>query len=123
MNAWVYETFNNGVYKCGFAATQEIYDDNVYPIFESLDRLEQILADPNNRGPYLFGAHITEADIRLFPTLIRFDVGYCMLFKLNIKMIRHDYPNLYKWLRLLYWDESEITRGAFKKTTKFDRVS
>jgi len=74
MNEWVYDTVNNGVYKCGFASKQEAYDENIYPVFESLDRLEKHLEDPRYPCPYLFGAHITEADIRLFSTLIRFDV-------------------------------------------------
>ncbi|KAF5578264.1 glutathione S-transferase [Fusarium pseudocircinatum] len=100
MNTWVSDTVNNGVYKCGFASTQEAYDENIYPLFKSLDRLELHLARSEFEGPYLFGKHITEADIRLFPTLIRFDVGYYMLFKLNLGMIR----------------------SAFKKTTNFDRM-
>ena len=123
MNEWVYDTVNNGVYKCGFATSQEAYEEAIYPLFESLDRLEEQLADPKYDGPYLFGQNITDADIRLYPTIIRFDIAYLILFKLNIKMIRHDYPRLYRWLRTLYWDESDRTRAAFKKTTLFDRVS
>lgn len=123
LNAWVYETVNNGVYKAGFATSQKAYEENVYPLFKSLDRLEEHLSQPNH-SPYLFGEHITDADIRLYTTLIRFDVGYYTLFKCNIKMIRHDYPRLHEWLRRLYWDESERTKGgAFKKTVRFDQVS
>jgi glutathionyl-hydroquinone reductase len=71
----------------------------------------------------LFGDHITEADIRLYPTLIRFDVAYFTIFKCNLKMIRHDYPQLHDWLRRLYWDESEATNyGSFKKTVDFQAV-
>jgi glutathionyl-hydroquinone reductase len=56
----------------------------------------------------------------LFTTIIRFDVGYYTLFRCNLKMIRHDYPNIHKWLLHIYWDKSpEETRGAFKKTTHF----
>lgn len=118
MNEWVYNTIGIGVYKCGFASTQEAYDANVYALFESIDRLESHLA--TNQTPYLFGDHVTEADIRLYPTLARFDVAYHTLFKCNLKMIRHDYPRLHKWLRNLYWDMSEETnRGAFKSTTHF----
>ncbi|KAK5260666.1 hypothetical protein LTR20_000069 [Exophiala xenobiotica] len=120
MNEWVYNTVNNGVYKCGFAATQEAYDANVYPLFKSLDRLEAHLADPSHQ-PYLFGEHITEADIRLYTTIARFDVAYYNIFNCNLKMIRHDYPHLSKWLRNLYWDESDRTNGGvFKKTTFFE---
>ncbi|KAI9707289.1 MAG: hypothetical protein M1836_000249 [Candelina mexicana] len=122
MNEWVYETINNGVYKTGFATTQEAYDSHLYPLFESLARLEKHLSEPGHT-PYLFGAHITEPDIRLFTTLIRFDVAYHTIFKCNLKMIRHDFPRLHEWLRMLYWDSSDRTNGgAFKNTTKFDQI-
>jgi putative glutathione S-transferase len=123
MNDWVYHTINNGVYKTGFSSTQDAYEDHVYPIFKSLDRLEEHLSDPSHQ-PYLFGESITEADIRLYTTLARFDVAYYTIFKCNLKMIRQDYPRLHHWLRTLYWDESERTNGgAFKNTTKFALVS
>ncbi|ROV96236.1 hypothetical protein VMCG_07722 [Cytospora schulzeri] len=118
MNDWVYNTVNNGVYKTGFATTQEAYEANLYPIFESLDRLEAILT--KHEKPYLFGDHITEADVRLYTTLARFDVAYHSVFMCNRKSIRHDYPALYLWLRRLYWDRDEDgeARGAFYKTTE-----
>lgn len=123
MNDWVYTTVNSGVYKCGFASSQEAYDSNIYPLFKSLDRLERHLENASAcyRGPFLFGEHITEPDIRLYTTMIRFDAAYHTIFMCNLKSIRHDYPRLYKWLRRLYWDESPATKnGAFKATSHFD---
>lgn len=123
MNEWVYETVNNGVYRCGFARSQEAYNKSVYLLFASLDRIEEHLGQVDHQ-PYLFGENITEADIRLYTTMIRFDVAYHGIFKCNLKMIRHDYPRIHRWLRTLYWDESERTcGGAFKKTTHFNVVS
>jgi putative glutathione S-transferase len=123
MNDWVYHTLNNGVYKTGFATSQAAYEENVYPVFASLGRLEEHLSQPEHQ-PYLFGEHITEADIRLYPTIARFDVAYHTIFKCNLKMIRYDYPKIDQWLRRLYWDEGEMTNGgAFKKTTDFSAVS
>lgn len=122
MNGWVYDTINNGVYKTGFAGKQEAYEQHLYPLFDSLQRLDEHCAQPEHQ-PYLFGEHITEADIRLYTTLIRFDVAYFTMFRCNLKMIRHDYPNLYRWLKTVYWDEGKETNGgAFKKTTAFDHV-
>jgi hypothetical protein len=122
MNAWVYDDLNNGVYKTGFAQTQEAYEQHVYPVFKALDRLEEHLGQPGH-GPYLFGDHITEADIRVYPTVLRFDVAYYTIFKCNLKMIRYEYPRLHDWMRRLYWDETETTNGgAFKSTVDFQAV-
>ncbi|KAJ5637311.1 hypothetical protein N7490_007190 [Penicillium lividum] len=119
MNAWVYPLINNGVYKTGFATTQESYLENIYPLFKALDRIEAHLDQPEHQ-PFLFGKHITDADIRLYTTIARFDVAYYLIFRCNLKMIRHDYPLLDRWYRRLYYDASELTRGAFKDTTFFD---
>ena len=97
INASVYERVNNGVYKAGFATEQQVYQREVMALFEELDRLEDILS----RRPYLAGARITEADWRLFTTLIRFDVVYHGHFKCNLRRIV-DYPNLWNYLRELY---------------------
>jgi putative glutathione S-transferase len=119
MIAWIYDLLNNAVYKAGFATTQPAYDSAITSIFSALDRLEAHLSSPTYSGPYLFGSSITEADIRVYPTLIRFDVAYHTIFKCNLKMIRHDYPKLHDWMRGLYWGESK----AFRDTVDFQAVS
>ena len=124
MNEWVYNTINNGVYKCGFATTQEAYDSNLYPLFKSLDRLEAHLSNPSAcyGGPFLFGSHLTEADIRLYTTIARFDAAYYTIFLCNLKSIRSDYPRLYRWLRRIYWNVSEIPKGKVFKDTTFPEI-
>lgn len=97
LNDRIYDTVNNGVYKAGFATTQEAYEESVTKIFETLDMLKERLATKR----YLLGAEQTEADWRLFTTLVRFDPVYVGHFKCNIRRI-HDYPNLTGYLRDLY---------------------
>jgi putative glutathione S-transferase len=97
INARIYDTLNNGVYKSGFASTQDSYEDAVYPLFDTLDWLETHLSE--NR--YLMGKTITEADWRLFATLVRFDSVYHLHFKCNRRRII-DYPNLWAYTRELY---------------------
>ena len=97
LNGRIYETVNNGVYRAGFATTQAAYEAAVYPLFESLDLLEERLA----RRRYLFGAQPLETDWRLFVTLVRFDAAYFGLFKCNLRRIA-DYPNLSGYLRDLF---------------------
>jgi putative glutathione S-transferase len=97
INDRVYETVNNGVYKAGFATSQEAYEDAVGPLFDTLDWLEETLSD--NR--YLAGPRFTEADIRLFTTLVRFDPVYVGHFKCNIRRLA-DYPELSGYLREIY---------------------
>ena len=97
VNARIYDTVNNGVYKAGFATTQSAYDAAIGPLFDTLDWLEDLLSD--NR--YLMGDRITEADWRLFATLVRFDLVYHLHFKCNRRRIV-DYPNLWGHTRELY---------------------
>ena len=97
VNERIYDSFNNGVYRCGFATTQTAYDAAVAPLFDTLDWLEEKLT--NHR--YLMGDRITEADWRLFPTLVRFDNVYHLHFKCNRRRIV-DYPNLWAYTRELY---------------------
>jgi putative glutathione S-transferase len=97
INDLVYATVNNGVYRCGFARTQAAYEAAYDALFATLDELEARLA----RQRYLVGRQVTEADWRLFPTLVRFDVAYFSLFKCNKKRIQ-DYPNLWNYTRELY---------------------
>ncbi|MGA1196432.1 MAG: glutathione S-transferase family protein [Candidatus Latescibacterota bacterium] len=93
----IYEKVNNGVYRAGFAGAQAVYERAVRGVFETLDMLENRLADRR----YLFGDFITEADLRLFCTLIRFDAVYYVHFKCNMRRIV-DYPHLWGYLRDLY---------------------
>ncbi len=97
VNERVYQTVNNGVYKAGFATSQEAYQEAVMPLFETLDWLEERLS--GNR--YLLGDTLTEADWRLFTTLVRFDAVYVGHFKCNLRRIA-DYPNLWGYARELY---------------------
>ena len=97
LNERIYDTVNNGVYKAGFATTQQAYEDAVVPLFDTLNGLEQRLASQR----YLTGKQITEADWRLFTTLIRFDPVYVGHFKCNLKRLV-DYPNLWAYTRDLY---------------------
>jgi putative glutathione S-transferase len=97
VNARIYATVNNGVYRAGFATTQDAYEEAVHPLFESLDWLEKQLA--NSR--YLCGKRLTEADWRLFTTVVRFDAVYVGHFKCNLRRLL-DYPNLWNYTRELY---------------------
>lgn len=97
VNERVYHAVNNGVYKSGFATTQEAYENAVTTLFEALDELETRLSEQR----YLHGDQLTEADWRLFTTLVRFDAVYFGHFKCNIRQIA-DYPNLSNYLRDLY---------------------
>jgi len=97
VNIRIYDTINNGVYKAGFATTQAAYDAAIGPLFDSLDWVEERLS----KGRYLMGDTLTEADWRLWTTLVRFDAVYHLHFKCNRKRII-DYPNLWGFTRDLY---------------------
>lgn len=97
MNDKVYHGVNNGVYKAGFATKQEVYEEEVQKLFNVLDELEEHLSTRK----YLVGEQLTEADWRLFVTLVRFDSAYYGHFKCNIRELR-EYPNLWRYTRELY---------------------
>ena len=111
LNERVYADVNNGVYKCGFAGSQAAYDSALARLFAALDELDQRLATRR----YLFGDAITEADVRLWVTLARFDPVYVTHFKANLRRLV-DYPNLWPYARDLY------QQPAFGGTTNFDHI-
>src|SRR5271168_1985905 len=96
-NAFVYDAINNGVYRCGFARTQAAYEQSFRKLFAALDNLDQRLG----RQRYLVGDRFTEADLRLFPTLVRFDAVYYSHFKCNLRRLA-DYHNLSNYARDIY---------------------
>lgn len=97
LNTIIYDTLNNGVYKSGFATTQDSYEEAVGPVFDTLDMLEMMLAEKR----FLVADQPTEADWRLFPTLLRFDAVYHGHFKCNLRRLI-DYPNLWAYAREIY---------------------
>jgi putative glutathione S-transferase len=111
VNARIYDTVNNGVYKAGFATTQAAYDAAIGPLFDTLDWIEGGLS----KRRYLMGDTLTEADWRLFTTLIRFDPVYHLHFKCNRKRII-DYPNLWAYTRDLYQMQ------GIAQTVNFDHI-
>jgi glutathionyl-hydroquinone reductase len=111
LNEKIYTAINNGVYRTGFARTQDAYDAAVTQLFSALDELDDLLENRN----YLVGDDISEADIRLIPTLLRFDLVYVTHFKCNVRRIK-DYKNLSRYTKALY----EIP--AIKDATNFDHI-
>jgi glutathionyl-hydroquinone reductase len=111
LNERVYTDVNNGVYRCGFATSQAAYDTAVVRLFAALDDLDRRLAGRR----YLFGDTVTEADVRLWVTLARFDAVYVTHFKANLRRLA-DYPNLWPYARDLY------QQPAFRETTNFDHI-
>ncbi|KAL7813082.1 glutathione S-transferase [Trichoderma gracile] len=112
---WMQRDLNSGVYKAGFAETQEAYDEGVVVVFAALNHLESLIH--RNGGPYILGKQLTELDIRAYTTIIRFDVVYVQHFKCNLGTIRANYPVIHGWLKNLYWN----VRG-FKETTVFKHI-
>ena len=106
---------NTGVYRAGFADTQEEYDKNVLPVFAALNRLEKMVRESG--GPYILGENLTELDVRAYASIVRFDVVYVQHFKCNLGMIRNEYPQLNNWLKRLYWSEP-----GFRETTNFKHI-
>jgi putative glutathione S-transferase len=113
VNQWIYDGINNGVYKSGFAATQEAYERNCTRLFTSLDRVEKLL----DGKMWLVGEKFTEADIRLWTTIIRFDPVYYGHFKCNMTSIEHGYPNIWKWARRIYQMDQNI-----RQTVNMDHI-
>jgi putative glutathione S-transferase len=111
VNARVYDRVNNGVYKAGFATRQEVYEAAVRALFETMDELEERLAGRR----YLMGERLTEADWRLFTTLIRFDAVYYGHFKCNLRHA-YEYPNLWRLVRELY------RMPGVHETVRFDEI-
>ncbi|HEX4430498.1 MAG TPA: glutathione S-transferase C-terminal domain-containing protein, partial [Frankiaceae bacterium] len=111
VNARIYDTVNNGVYKAGFATRQEAYESAVRTLFESLDWIEDTLSS----SAYLVGDRPTEADWRLFTTLVRFDAVYFGHFKCNIRRIA-DYPNISHYLRGL------VATPGIRETVHIDQI-
>jgi putative glutathione S-transferase len=100
-------------------STQDAYEKNVRVLFKALDKAEAHLQEQakKNEGPYYYGSKLTEVDVRLYTTIIRFDAVYHQHFKCNLKEIRSGYPALHKWVRHLYWKED-----AFGSTTQFEHI-
>ncbi|ADU28977.1 glutathione S-transferase family protein [Evansella cellulosilytica] len=111
MNDSIFHNVNNAVYQCGFAHSQEAYEESFNRLFAKLEELEQHLS--TNR--FLFGDYITDSDVRLYTTLVRFDVAYYNGFNTNLKLIK-EYPNLWGYVRDLY------DTPGFGDTTDFDAI-
>ncbi|MCJ1360416.1 MAG: hypothetical protein MMC33_010421, partial [Icmadophila ericetorum] len=113
INSWLVPDLNGGVYRAGFAQTQEDYEKACKSVFATLDKLQSILA--SHDGFFILGGHFTELDLKA--TLIRFDTVYVTHFKCNIGTIRHDYPILNRYMKNIYWKV-----GGSKETTNFKHI-
>ncbi|CUS23501.1 LAQU0S10e01882g1_1 [Lachancea quebecensis] len=129
VNEWVYDNINNGVYKTGFAGKQEVYEREAANVFAHLQKVENILEKKyakliENYGEkaapskfFIVGEQLTEADVRLYTTIVRFDPVYVQHFKCNISTIRDGFKMLDLWLRNIYWNFE-----PFSSTTNFDHI-
>ena len=115
LNTWIYPNINNGVYRCGFAQSQEAYNQAFDGLFEHLDKVEAILS----KSRFLTGPNITEADVRLFTTLVRFDPVYVVHFKTNKKRLS-EYPNIFAYTRDIYQHSSAC--GDVKSTVNMHHI-
>ncbi|KAF2714422.1 glutathione S-transferas-like protein [Pleomassaria siparia CBS 279.74] len=115
MTPWLQTLINAGVYRAGFARTQSDYEAGLIPLFAGLNKLEALIA--KNGGPYILGKQLTELDLRVYATIVRFDTVYVQHFKTNLGTIRHDYPVLNNWLKGLFWREK-----GFAETTDFRHI-
>jgi putative glutathione S-transferase len=100
LNSWIYQEIANGAYKAGFTSSQEAYEAAFHIFFQALDKVECLLKE--RKTPFLCGHDMTEADVRLFPTIFRFDRVYYMRFKLNQCMISDGYPFIQQWMERMY---------------------
>lgn len=115
ISVWMQRDLNSGVYKAGFATTQEAYDENVPNVFAALNKLEKLIH--HHAGPYVLGKELTEIDIRAYATIVRFDAVYVQHFKCNLGTIRANYPVIHEWLKNLYWNVK-----GFRETTDFRHI-
>ncbi|PSN60086.1 hypothetical protein BS50DRAFT_218657 [Corynespora cassiicola Philippines] len=115
VSTWLKPNINAGVYRAGFARTQEDYEAAIPPLFGALNKLEKLIAE--NGGPYVLGKELTELDLLAYPTIVRFDVVYVQHFKTNLGTIRHEYPVLNNWLKNLYFNVE-----GFKESVDFKHI-
>ncbi|KAF9894100.1 hypothetical protein FE257_009073 [Aspergillus nanangensis] len=115
LSPWMQSDLNAGVYKAGFADSQEKYDAAVPVVFRALNRLEGLIAE--NGGPFILGKQLTELDVRAYATIVRFDTIYVQHFKCNLGTIRHNYPVIHNWLKNLYWNVP-----GFRESTDFKHI-
>ncbi|RFU34192.1 hypothetical protein B7463_g2170, partial [Scytalidium lignicola] len=115
ISSWMQSDLNAGVYKAGFANSQEEYDAAVPVVFQALNKLEALIS--KNGGPFILGKQLTEIDIRAYATIVRFDTIYVQHFKCNLGTIRHNYPVINNWLKNLYWNVP-----GFNETTDFKHI-